>query len=574
MTISGVFKDFYQEVYDQVRETWGLADAPKFITQYTYHRGMRYSFEDHEFQEVIAKDTAQVVNTQKCSQIGLSELTARWTVAVCNMIPDFSAIITFPFSGDAWDFARTRVDPFVRASPRLWAATDEKLNSGEMKRFNNSILYFRGTNGKTQAISIPADLIVSDEIDRSDPHVLSQYHSRLTHSRWKLRRNFSTPTVNGYGIALEMDSSLRHKNMCKCNHCAEWFLPDYFNHVKVPDYDGDLRSITKSNLNKLRWMEAKLLCPFCFAEPDLGPAHREYVVENPDSNFDAHGYYVSPFDAPRIITPSDLILSSTKYARYSEFVNQNLGLTSEDAAESITLHDLNLALTQDGMDLVSSSMHHMGIDVGLTCYISIGRMTADGHFLVVYRERCVIGDLETRKRELQRKYKVLVTVIDSQPYVDVVQRLQKADRNLYGGVYSTTKKLEAFSIRMFEGEERSGKLPIHTAQINRDKCFDLLMGVIKRGEMLVQRVGDEEDELFMKHMLDMRRVQVYDEHMELTWTWSKSKAAQDHYHHSTLYLFVASQLSQTAMRNHSLAGVPIFRKFQVKSNGPVLATNQ
>jgi phage terminase large subunit GpA-like protein len=316
-----MFAQFLEAAKTQVNESWKIGDAPKFISQFTYLRGAKYSFKDHEFQETILSDEARVVNTQKCSQIGMSEATARWGVAVCNMIPDFSVITTFPFSGDASDFARTRIDPFIASSPKLRENVNPKLNNGDIKQFLSSFMYFRGTNGKTQAISIPADCIISDEIDRSDPHVLSQYQSRLTHSSWKLRRNFSTPTIPGFGIALEMASSMRYKNVCKCNHCARWFLPNYFDHVKIPDFDNSLRAISKANLHKVRYAEAVLLCPHCGAEPDMGPEHREYVIENTLDNHEAHGYYVSPFDAPKIITPVDLIKSSTSYARYSEFVN-------------------------------------------------------------------------------------------------------------------------------------------------------------------------------------------------------------------------------------------------------------
>lgn len=559
-----MYSSFIADVKAQVFETWSLEDAPKFITQYTYHRGTKYSFKDHEFQETIAGDAAQIVNTQKCSQIGLSELTARWGVAVANMIPDFSIITTFPFAGDASDFAKTRIDPFIENSPKLAAAIDPKLNNGEMKRFGSSLMYFRGTNGKTQAISIPADCIISDEIDRSDPHVLSQYTSRLTHSTWKLRRNFSTPTIEGYGISLEMETSLRYRNICKCNHCNHFFIPDYFEHIKIPDFDHNLRTITKSNLSKTRYLEAKLLCPKCGVEPDLGPEYRQYVIENTLDNHEAHGYYVTPFDAPKIILIPDLIKNSTLYSRYSEFENQNLGITSKDSSEALTLADLNRAFLPVGSNLVSTSLHCMGIDMGNVCHITIGRITLEGKFLVCYRERVSIGLLEERKRKLAIEWRVVITVMDSQPMIDTVQRFQRVDKNLYGAVYSNSKALESFAIKMFDGDEMEGKLPIHTCQINRDKCFDMLLGCIKGDNMIVAPISAEDDELFEKHLLDMKRVQLFDEHQELTWTWVKSKNAQDHYHHSTLYLYCACQLRGTASKGISLAGVTLIKKFKVK----------
>lgn len=561
------YADFLATTKQAVNESWDLKDAATFIRQHTYLRGSRYSFVDHEFQEKIITDDSQIVNVQKCSQIGLSEIMARFGVAVTNMIPHFSVIVTFPFSGDASNFAKTRIDPFIESSPRLRDAINPKMNNGEIKQFGTSFMYFRGTNGKTQAISIPADMIISDEIDRSDPHILSQYTSRLTHSDWKLRRNFSTPTIPGFGIAKEMDESLQYVNICKCTHCSHHFLPDYFEHVKIPGFDHSLRTLSKSNLSKTRYLEASLHCPHCgkpLTKADLGPENREWIVKNNEANFTARGYMVSPFDAPNLISVVDLIKASTMYARFTEFVNQNLGLPEADAAESLTLADLNSAQLPPGVDMRSSELHCMGIDVGLINHIIIGRLTQQGEFLVVYRERVPLSKLEERKRKLAAEWKVVITVMDSQPYVDKVQEFQKWDKNLYGGVYGKQKKqLEPFKIQMFEGDEMDGKLPIHTVQINRDKALDLLLGVIKRGEMKWAPIGQEDDELFEKHMLDMRRVNIIDEHMEQTWTWVKSTHGQDHYHHTLLYCWIACQLRGTASRNVSFASMGMLRKFKV-----------
>lgn len=536
----------------QVNDVWDLSEIPQFVSEHTYLLGARYSFVDHEFQERILGDTSQIVNTQKCSQIGMSEATARWAVAAVNMLPKFNVIVTFPFTGDANDFARTRVDPFIRSSPRLMMSLNTKNDNSDYKQFGENFLYFRGTNGKTQAISIPADCIVSDEIDRSDPHTLSQYQSRMTHSPFRMRRNFSTPTVPGYGIALAMESSLRFHNLCRCNHCNHMFKPDYFEHVKIPEYDGSLRAINKNMLGKLRWREAALLCPKCGLIPRLTPEHREWVAENESDNFDPHGYFVSPFDAPKIITPAYLVQASTTYARYSEFENQNLGITSIDSSESMTLHELSESFLEPGTDLRSSNLHHMGIDLGLICYITIGRITPENQFLVVHRERVPVGQLMERARELRRSWRVLITVMDSLPYTDLVQRMQAQSKNLYGAVYSQSKSLTSFAIKMFEGDASEGKLPIHTAQINRDKALDMLLGAVKAKELVVAPVSPEEDELYIKHLLDMRRVQQFDNNQELVWTWVKSRDGQDHYHHSTLYLFVACQLKATASRSAPL----------------------
>lgn len=540
--------EFLERLKTAVRNNYNLQDLPQWIVDKTYLRGRRYSFKDHEFQLQVVSDYSRVVNVQKCAQVGLSEVMSRYGLGLVNTLPNFNTIITFPFSGDASDFARTRIDPVVLESPELLAALNPNLDNSEMKQFNKSLLYFRGTNGSTQAISIPADAIISDEIDRSDPHILSQYTSRLNHSAWKLRRNFSTPTVSGYGIAGLMQTSRRFRNLCKCEHCNHWFNPSYFDHVRLPGFDDDLRTLTKHTIHLYNWQATALYCPRCGKVPSLQLQHREWVQENVRENYEAAGYYIQPFDAPNLVTCADLVVASTEYKRYTEFVNQSLGLVEADARESIIEKDIEDSLQHMSLDS-ADAIHGFGADMGIICSIVIGRTTPTGEFLIVHRERVTISDFQRRKAELCQQYRCLMKVCDSQPYVDTILQMQKTDSNLYGGVYVKSKSLELFKLKMYDGELDKGKLPIHTVSINRNQAFDELMGVIKRKQMIVQKQNDVEDETFKAQFLDMKRVQQQDEHDEQKWVWEKSADGNDHYHHATLYCYTACQLRRIATAN-------------------------
>jgi hypothetical protein len=530
-----------------VYQTYGLADVPEWITKKTRLKGVPFNFEGHEFQAKILSDVSTEVNVQKCSQIGLSEIQARWTLAACNIINGFSVIYTMPFAKDAWNFCRTRVDPIIESSKELKYAVNSDLNNSEIKQFGDSFIYFRGTNGETQAISIPADAIVSDEIDRSSPDVLTQYQSRLTHSPWRLKRNFSTPTQPGWGIAKKMETSRRFRNVCTCEHCNETFVPSYYDHVKIPGWDNDLRELDKPMLAKIRWQEAKLLCPKCGKVPSLAPQHRSWLQENSLEQHEAAGYYVSPFDAPLLITPAYLVQASVAYSKVTEFENQNLGLTSIDADESVTLDDLVKAtvpgLTKD------SGYYAMGVDMGQVCRITIGRMEGEV-LVVVHRERVPLGKLEERVGVLYSEFRVVMKVFDAQPYVDLIMRMQSRDPNLFAAVFVTTKNVEAFTLKDQTGDQFEGKLQVRQAQINRNKAFDELAGQIKGRKPPkgmprfpgVQIAASEENDIFNAEMLDMKRVQRWDKDMEAHYVWEKSEAANDHYHHSLLYLFVAARL--------------------------------
>lgn len=542
-------------------ETYNLQDVVRYITDKTYLAGDRYSFRNHEFQETILSDTSRVVNVQKCAQVGMSEAMARYVIGLCRIMPYFSAILTMPYSGDATKFVKTRINPIINDSPDLASAVNPDLDNTEIKEIGTSLFYARGTSGETAALSVPADLLVHDEIDRSDPHTIQQYQSRIKHSSWKLTRKFGTPTVDGVGIALEMASSLRKYHMCKCYHCNHYFVPSYHTDIIIPGYTGELRDITRDNIQRLAWRETKLICPKCGKEPSLAPEHREWVIENPGDMLEAVGYYVTPFSVPLVVPLSQIVLESTKFL-WHEFCNQTLGETNSDRTEELTLEDVK-ACRFDG-SLEAASLHHMGIDMGLICHIVVGRRTPEGQLLVVHRERVPLPRIRQRYREIKQQFRCLITVMDGYPYTDTVYELQQNDPNLYGAIYHNTKKMLQYSITKAEEDLDKGKLPIVQARVHRNQNFDSVMGLFKRRE-LVWAAGDENDAaVFSGHVLAMKRKQEKDTNGEMVYVWHKPADGQDHYMHALGYLNVAVNLTNTAARSLGAAGAfPIVHRMKL-----------
>jgi hypothetical protein len=427
-----------------------------------------------------------------------------------------------------------------------------------VKQFGRSFLYLNGTFGQAQAISTPADMLVHDEVDFSNLSVLTTYESRITHSPYKLRREFSTPTLPGRGISGRFDRSRRHFNMVKCNYCAHWFLPDYYLHVRVPGFDGDLKDITATNLHKLSWRDAALHCPNCSKVPSLQHEHRNWVLENQNEQYTAAGYAISPFDAPNIISTPFLVEKSTKYERVSDFVNFNLGLPYEDATVSLTGSFLRSLFVPGSPPATSGNF--MGIDMGLVCHVVIGNAT-QGQLTVLHYERVPLSDFERRKRELQAEYRVLITVMDALPYTDIVMRLQGHEPNLFGAIYLDSKTVATYSVKDQRKEPEKGKLAIRQVQINRNVAFDDMVATIIRKEMLF--FERPEMETFLTHLLDMKRQAVSDTNGELVYKWVKSDKGDDHFMHALLYLFTATKLRGLTTGSAPIA--QIVSSFRVKT---------
>lgn len=556
-----MFNDHLARLREAAADTYGITTLAPWIEKYTYLEGRRFSFKDHEFQKTILEDPAKTSITVKCAQIGLSELCYRLAVAACCTQENFTTIYTFPASADAEKNCKTRIDPMIAGSPELARLVSKDLNNSEMKQFgSNSFLFFKGTFSSTQALSTPADMVIHDEWDKSDTTQGSVYVSRLQHKPHKLRKIFSTPTIEKYGVSKEAETAKRHKHLATCKCCNHTFLPDYFNDIKIPGWDKPLEEITKYNLHQIRWREAKLICPKCGREPQLHYTRMQFVAENSAENHEANAWYISPFSAHNILIPSYLVQVSTQYEKYSEFKNQTLGLTAEEKNEAILDSDIKSAHLTHNLD--SSEFHMMGCDMGIVCHITIGRLATSGETLIVHREKVHYTHFEKRTAELAIKYRVAVTVMDSQPYTDLVTRICQARPSSWGAVFVTSKNPAMFVAKEQEADEDLARMAMRLVNINRTTALDSLLKVIKDG-MLKIAVCDDIDE-YAGQMTSLKRVQKFTKDGELTYIWEKTDG-NDHYHFSTLYMHIAIQLKGTVKPQVMMGNtIPLITSFKRK----------
>lgn len=555
-----MFSKHFNRVKEGANNVHSLHNLSGWISKYTFIEGKHFSYLDHEYQKDIIDDPARTLLVNKCAQTGLSEIFARWGMAACATQDNFTLIWTFPSTSDAERFTKARLDPMINASPELTRAISKTINSVELKQFNsNSFSYIRGTISDTGALSVPADLLIHDELDRSDMDNISAYVSRLQHKPTKMRRLFSTPTVAKYGISLECETAKRKHQMWKCSHCNHHFLPSYEEDVHIPGFNGQKKEITKTTIKDIDYRSARLLCPKCKQEPDSDIAYRSWVVENPQDNYEKVAYYVSPFCAPKILVPSYLVHASTEFGKYSEFQNQALGLTAEDKEESLTETDIRRMLVN--AELVDSGVHYLGADMGLTCHLTVSRLAPTGELLVVHREKVNYVVFEQRRRDLISKYRISTSVHDMFPYTDLVRRVTDFDPNAYGAIYVDKLSTETHYVKEQEETPEEGKLNVRAVMVNRDVALDELMADIKAGKILVKEQADAEE--FVAHLRDMKRVKAFDKHGGIRYRWKKTQG-EDHWHHSLLYSYIACKL-RGAVQAPSGALGSLLSKFRLRA---------
>ena len=561
MSGNDVFKNHLQRLKVGASQATAISEISRWISDNTMSAGKPYSYLNHEYQKKVLDSEAREVNTRKCSQIGLTEVSVRKALAMCGMIKNFTVIYTLPTAGFAATVSKTRVAPVIQDSQYLKGLLTDTDNM-EVKQFSNgSFLYLKGAASSNAPISIPCDLLVHDELDFSDPLVISQYQSRLTHSPYKMKFRLSTPTIPGKGIDYEFQRSKRYFNFVKCDHCGFHFIPDYYENVTIPGYTGDLRDITKRNLHLYDYNDAYVKCPSCGGKPDLGPDHREWVCENPDDKHVADGIQVSPFDAPRIITPGYLIEASTAYTNIAEFVNFNLGLPYFSQESVLAPDEIKGVIINNRYEGSTSTV--MGIDLGKICHICVAACSYDGAMQVVHLEAVPLQLLREKYKELRAKFRVRTSVIDSLPYTDTVLALQALDPyNLWASVYTNTRGTDLFTVKKKDEEPETGLQQMRVINVARDRTFDALMAFIRSGQF--SKVSCEQDDEFVAHCTDMRRVKDWNMRSQvIEFRWIKSEAGDDHYWFALSYAFLAKHIVGT-FSGAGGGALPLLSSFRVK----------
>ena len=538
-----------------------LQMIPKWLEDNTSVNGKPWTFKDHEWQmgPLMSKMPEQAII--KPSQIGASELSIRLALARVSIMRGYTLIYVLPSSKFAQTFAKTRADSVIEQSKYLSKAVDNNLNSSEVKKFNeSSYIFFKGAQVGAQSISIPASCIVADETCFCDQSILSSYTSRLTHSIHRHRVSLSTPTLPGYAIHEDFMESRRHYRMYKCSHCASWHWFDFFNDVRVPNApDFNFRNITPSLLTKYpQYVDAHVVCPSCGLTPDLGPSHREWVVENKDYTGKRDGFHASPIDVPKYNTASYMIEAATRYNLQTDWVNNTLGLPAQSQDSTLSEEDMKKCLIDEMPGTTHSYV--MGLDLGLESYCVIAAVLPDGVLIVVHIEAIPISRLVERRAELERQYRCRVCVTDSQPYVESVHRMQRTSPNLFAAVYVKMKTISTHVVRDRETDKEKGAMDLRMVNINRDRSFDVLMEAAKSGEIL--KVRDENDALWVAHATDMKRVKTFDRDNELSVTWVKSRLGNDHTWHATLYAYTASRILGVARISNT--PLPLLHSFTIK----------
>lgn len=180
--------------------------------------GFPIEFEKRKFLKDIYNDLSPLQVWLKPPQIGAT---------VCQTLKSFyvakklkrQIIYTLPTQGDVQDMVGGSVNRIISQNPLLmsWVKDHDTV---EQKQVGDSMIFYRGTFTTKQAMMIPSGLNIHDEVDASDPAVITQYETRLQAQEdggW--RWYFSHPSLSGHGVDIYWQQSDKKEWFITCNQC-------------------------------------------------------------------------------------------------------------------------------------------------------------------------------------------------------------------------------------------------------------------------------------------------------------------------------------------------------------------
>ncbi len=562
-------RSFLERIRAGISSGVDLSHMSKWIVNNTRHpkdTTKHWSFDEHEFQLDIVNDSANDMVVKKCSQVGLSEIAVRATLGMIDINPNSTAIYTLPTGGFATTFVKSRFDPVIESSPELRHKVDPDTDNTSLKKIGGSFLYIRGTFTQTAAISVPADILIHDEVDFSDQTTLTSFTSRLGHVKEEdiIRRRFSTPTVSGFGISLLFEKSSQSWYAVKCCHCETWQVPVFEDDVVIPGFDGHvLKDLEREDLTdpRYRFDDAYLECPKCKQELNVAnladPSRRQWVAAKPDEV--RSGYQVQPFDVPTINPVSRTLRSLDDFDRKADWVNFKLGKDFQDAETSFIKAAVEKAFCLQQVPPMPGCARNtvIGVDVGKTSWITVARLNEFRGLDVIYYERVKIvsqDSLPMRVAELHQWYGSLITVIDAGPEwtqaLAVIEKLP--DDKAFACYYRSVSKPKLSFVDLDEEN--------HVALADRTGIISEAARKVNNG---LHRFCRGPDMLTYKAHLDsLKKVTRIDGSGKEVESWVNT--GPDHYAHTLFFASVAATLLSHKPKIIVVPALPLPAKATIK----------
>jgi hypothetical protein len=472
--------------------------------------GRPFSFEGHAYLRAIYDDTAPHVVLSKAAQIGGTTWAILRSIHACRS--GLNTIYYFPTKTDVLDFSKSRVGPLLMNNPFLARLMTDTDTAG-LKRIGSAHLYLRGMQSTVGLKSVPADMVVFDELDESDPVAKTMARERLAHSDYKRIIELSNPSLPDYGIDEAYQASDQRHWLLKCPTCGHWTALE----KEFPNKLGQEVTVILPREDGTFYRA----CPQCQAELDIDQG--EWVPDFPDRPI--HGYRISQLFSSKV-DPGE-ILKEYRTTRFPDrFYNLKIGVPWADLERRLDVGSV-LALCADRPLLgKSDTACSMGVDTGKELHVVILRPAKDYETQDLLH-LAICNDFEELD-ELIKRFKVDRCVIDGLPETHATRTFAGRHRN---------KVFMCF----FNEHQRGAAAWDHqaqTVQVNRTEAIDASRAAVREKKLTLPR-QDPLLDLFALHMSADAKVLDEDEKTGVK-KYRYIKIGENHFSFAFTYAWMAA----------------------------------
>jgi hypothetical protein len=440
--------------------------------------GKPFSFEGHAYLRALYDDTAAHVVLSKAAQIGGTVWAILRSLHTC--LQGLNVLYFFPTRSDVIEFSKSRVGPLI-ADNALLARRVKDTDTAGLKRIGEAYLYLRGTQSPVGLKSVPADMVVFDELDEVTPDAKVRALERLAHSDYKRVIELSNPSLPGYGIDESFEKSDQRHWTLKCPSCGAWTALDTAFPTKLGEEVRILREREDGTCYRA--------CPRCEGELDL--ERGEWVATLRDRPI--HGYRISQLFSSKV-DPAE-ILREYRTTRFpARFYNLKIGIPWTDLENKLDTMTVLSLCSEALLEEKSERPCTMGVDTGKQLHVVILREDPDDFekYHVVHLATChEFSELDV----LMKRFQVERCVIDGLPETHATREF--AGRHA-GKVY----------MNFFNPHQRGAARWDHqarTVQVNRTEALDASRAAIRRRRLALPRRMPIV-ELFAHHLTQDARI--------------------------------------------------------------------
>lgn len=521
---------FIDALVSKIRDSKKSESNAEWICENTTLGGRPFSFKNHEFQIGIVNDTHDRIVTKKISQVGLSEISIRKTIAFLARYPGVRAMYSFPTSLLKSFNSKSRLKPLITAD---FPAKGDEVRSADLYQIDNSFLYVASCS-EGDATSNPVDMLVIDELDLSSESNVILLNSRLQHSQWKIREQLSTPTFSDFGIDAAFQAGDQRQYVYKCEHCNNVFVPQYdLKHVYIPNLPSEVEDlvfdVSPDLAAVLDYDNSYVRCPKCMKPIYPGDyTRREWVATFPQRSASCHSYRILPFSSG-LLSIKYLVTTVAEGIAKNQarrVINTTLGETYNGGDSRLTVSEIEKCfVTPKCPEIPKDKPIFFGLDMGMGCHLTI--VSADGgevlKFEVIPQEK-----VEERITDLLENYNVINGMIDRAPFIPTAYKLRDiSDGRVFPVVYSENNK------RAVPYKEVTGEIAYYN--VDRTLALDAVTEAVRSGKIKFYGYGNQHDTI-VTHLMDMVR----DDSGEIVRFVKLS--GKDHYFHSLGYALTAVYL--------------------------------